>query len=155
MTDLFTESVIADMKKSLMAAADKGARCPCCNQMFKIYKIPMNGTQVSLLKNAYLQHGLGWFHISSLRNHDSGSGAFAKLRYYGFLVEQVHDGNPKKRTSGIWRVTEDGAKFLKGELRVRKKAVILTGNFLGLDGELVSVFDVMGETFNYQKLMED
>ena len=64
-------------------------------------------------------------------------------------------GGGKRRggRAGWWRLTEQGSAFVQGLMKVQKYAKIYDSRLLKLDGELVTIRDVLGSRFNYDELM--
>ena len=56
---------------------------------------------------------------------------FQKLRYWG-LVEKIGDKDSK---GGLWRITEDGMKFAKGEISAPKFVWTYRGDVVRYEGE--------------------
>jgi len=84
---------------------------------------------------------------------EGGGADFAKLRYWGLIMELEND-NPKKKNSGIWIITKKGGEFLKSGKQIPKYALIYNGKFLDFDGdEIITIQSALGNKFNYQELM--
>lgn len=135
----------------------EGVRCPCCNQLVKLYKRPLYGTiAVNLIRLYKLSHR-DFHHITKiLLPNSSGGGDFAKLIYWGLVEEQPKDpDDPTARTSGMWRITQKGIDFVTGNALVYSHALIYDGQFLGMAGKEVGIKEILGKKFNYEELMND
>lgn len=98
--------------------------------------------------------GEGFHHVSTIIKGISptGSGDFAKLRYWGFIEEMPNDNN-SKRTSGYWRITEAGKEIVQNpNINFRKYALVYNGEVLKFEG-VSNIFEALGEKFNYHELM--
>jgi hypothetical protein len=132
-------------------ASGKGAACPCCTQFTKVYRRTLNAGMARSLVTMYRTAGLDWQHVPTTTI--GGSREEGKLKYWG-LVEEADERHGGQR-AGWWRVTETGEAFLKGELQVPRWALVFDSRCLGFDDQqTVSVYDALGDHFNYAALME-
>lgn len=140
---------IKEAKAFLRANKDKGATCPCCGQMVKIYRRTINKGMAIALLSLYKAPKTpeGWVDIKAL---DVRGGDYAKLRYWA-LVEQRRNTDAKKKWSGMWRLTQLGMKFTMDRARVPKYARVYNQKFLGLAGDDVGIREV--SNFDYAALM--
>jgi hypothetical protein len=85
-----------------------------------------------------------------LRNRD-----YAKLALWG-LIKQKPNTDPKKRTSGIWRATSEGASFAWNLLSVPSHVFLASpGNqVLGWEEGKINVITALGKHFDYEELMK-
>jgi hypothetical protein len=132
--------------------ADKGAPCPCCTQLSKVYHRPLYGAMAAGLITCYQQHHREWFHMRTATDYHGGD--HSKLRYWG-LIEEELELRPDGGRAGWWRITEDGVAFVLGQTAVPRHARVYDGKCLGLDDSkgLVTVRDVLGDKFDYDDLM--
>lgn len=144
----------------------KGVRCPCCNGFVKLYKRAITSSNASALMQFFKiseKYGYRFYHITELmeRSHQKyagvfGSGEFARMRHYGFIVEQPKsDLDKKKKTSGFWALTTDGKDFCQGRKKVRKAVLLLNNKVLGFDGEYVDIKECFDEKFSYESVMSE
>lgn len=146
---------IAEARKYLEENAKKGAECPCCKQLVKRYVRPMYSRQVLALINLYklAKQKPDYYHMTQIEGSlRSGGGDFAKLRYWGFIVEKPNFKDDK-RTSGFWAITEVGSDFVRNAIKVKSHVVLYNNKFLGFTGSDVSISGVLGTKFNYHELM--
>ena len=80
------------------------------------------------------------------------SGDFMKLRYWGFIEKSEEDPGTKKKSSGIWRVTELGELFIKGKVTVKRVAHVYNNHCLGFSGPDIKIHDCWPEEFDYQEI---
>ena len=129
-----------------------GGKCPHCNQNVKIYRRPMYDKMIQdLIRLA--RSGPGFHHINDFGHHTAGGGDFAKLKYWGFCEEQPNPNNPKKKCSGMWKVTRKGIQFLKGEITAPTHAIVYNRELQGMSTTMHSVKDCLGVQFDYSELM--
>lgn len=129
----------------------KGARCPCCTQMAKVYPRPIYAAQAAALITAYQTFGRAPGKWSDL---NLPGGDYAKLRFWGLIVDMRAvrgDGGP----AGWWQITDLGEKWVRGVVTVPRFARIYDNHNLGLDPESgeVSIREALGDAFNYETLM--
>lgn len=135
---------------------EKGTACPCCGQLVKLYKRNIYAVMAADLIRLYHLDQSKYHHIGKFSNKNrSGGGDFAKLVYWGLVEEEPKPADDKKkRTSGMWRITEAGKSFAERRLRVPKYAQVYNGKLLGLTGDRVMIDDALGDKFDYDKLMK-
>lgn len=152
---------LKEAKEWLRARVHEGARCPCCTQMAKVYKRKIYGKMAAALIKFYhaTKPNFDFVHYNALGSglvRSTVSGDFAKMVYWG-LIEEKPNSDPKdedKRTSGFWRITQDGVAFVTAGLLVPKYAFIFDSRLMKFDKtEMVSIQDCLGEKFSYEELM--
>lgn len=136
----------------------KGIACPCCHQNVYLYPRRIYATSAIGIINLYHltreQPDVPYFHIKAIERHrKSGGGDFAKFKTWGLVEEQLNT-DTKKRTSGYWRITPKGERYVRGELTIPKVARIYNKRFFYFEGEQVSIKDALGKNFDYAELME-
>ena len=135
----------------------KGGDCPCCGRFAKVYKRPLNKTQVRALywmmqsrsswdKNGYMEiAGKAPVWILNSNQHTI-------LKHWGFVEPKPHPSG-KKKDSGWWRITNSGLDFLNGK-PVNKYVFLFNDRVLGTDGPEVTFADIF-DLFDYEQLMRD
>lgn len=149
---------VAEAREKLLSSVDKGVVCPCCETFSKVYKRRIYGNQIAWLiwlvgqtKKNKAEGGLGWVRASEYPN---GGGDYAKLQFWGLAELMPKDpADTARRTSGQWRSTPKGERFVRGEEEVHTHVVLFNNQVLGFSGDLVSVLSVLGQEFNYSSLM--
>lgn len=124
------------------AAADKdGAICPCCERYDKVYNRPINGGTVGNLIRLYRKGKQdGWqefHHIDSFANQLTGRD-FPILRFIGLLERAEHD-DEKKKTSGMYRITQDGIDFVEGRTTIPERLFLYHDELADTSEKRVSV----------------
>lgn len=155
--NLFESGFFENEKNKVMAEAKKdGCECPICGQFVKVYKRTIHATMARQLISAYRKNGTQFFHLSDVVSEGlTGAGDFSKLEMWGLIAGQQHiKGEDGKRTSGIWRITDDGVAFLQGLSSVKKYAVVYNGRCIDMTGEPISITDALGKNFDYLELMQ-
>ena len=152
------KDTLKEARKHLLISGRKGAICPCCNQFVKLYKRKFSSVMARGLINLYhLSHGnVKFHHVSDImtRISPTGSNDFSKLRYHDFIREEP-SSDPGKKTSGYWRITESGIKFLKKQMEVREYMLIYNTKIKGFEGNMIDIEKALGNKFNYNELMNN
>lgn len=155
---------LAEARTKFMSEAQKqGSTCPCCNRFGKIYRRKINSGMSAVLILLYHHRAQSSFHhVPTLINSETPAavaaairGDFAKLRYWDLLEEQALRVGESvvKRTSGKWRITDEGVQFVEGTLSVPKYVLVYNSEAFRTDGEYVSIHDTLRNKFSYAELM--
>lgn len=134
-----------------------GARCPCCDQLAKIYNrtfnVAMARATLQLFK-AYRANGNDWIHaaeyLSSIGARDRDVGFLA---HWKLLEEHPTagraDGGPH---AGFYRMTELGMKFAQRQERIPSHLRMYNGRCLSRSTKTILI-DEVSKKFNYAELM--
>lgn len=155
---------VADARERLWDLAhDKGARCPCCNSHTKIYRRKFNSRMARVLIHVrticekypgrYLEFGNYLAKKISMIAGDHG-----KLRWWGMIEKKPRPpkGVPSgAKSEGLYRVTDRGFHFVRGQLTVPSHCIEYQSNPLTFDGPLIDIEWALGKSFNYQELMRE
>lgn len=140
----------------------KGVRCPCCTRMVKEYHYTINSGQALALIVIYrltkqLQPTDGWMHILKVFGEHTKlnpqSLSFHRLKLWNLLEQEPTNDNPNKKTSGNWRITDLGKKFVEETVKVKKGVYVLDGVITRFDEEEVDIRGALKEKFSYEALM--
>lgn len=143
-------------KQHLLVAGRKGTSCPCCGQFVKLYKRKLSTVMArGLISLHHLCKGnTDYHHVSKIMTKISptGSNDFSKLRYHGFIEEELNT-NSAKKTSGNWRITPAGVAFVHKQLLAREYMLIYNTKLKGFEGDPINIEQALGNKFNYQELL--
>lgn len=136
-----------------------GVKCPCCGQFVKKYKRPMHTTMARSLIQLYQMSNLDtekYFYSGDIVKGISSTGTndLSKLKFWKLIEEAKADGTQKGRTSGFWRITEAGLKFVERKTVVDQGIYLYNDKFLGFYGEKIDIKGALGSKFDYEKLMK-
>jgi len=156
------DTPLGEAQEWLRDKLTEGANCPCCGQLSKVYRRKLYGSMAASLLHFYKNFDTQTYthkrDILALADKTFptlsttlGGGDFAKLMFWGLLEQKPAEEN--NRGSGYWRVTEKGSDFVNGKVKIPSHVMIYNGDFLGLDGDDVSIQDCLGEKFSYTELM--
>lgn len=129
---------------------DEGAECPCCTQFVKVYRRKVNAPMANALIAQYREAGKRMIHTRDIWLRFSKEAA--QLSWWGLIrhdAERRADGGQ----SGWWAVTDEGERFIRGEVMVPKYAVIYDGRVLDFEGDQISITDALGTPFEFRSLM--
>lgn len=139
------------------AAEPAGTICPICDRFGKIY---------SRKHNRAMAESLVWLFQFYLRapgqfasiGQDSprfvlkNGGSLASNRWWG-LVEQEENEDPKKHTSGHWRITDRGLAFVKGEIFIPSHVLTYNADAIDFSKSQTDISTSLGRPFDYRELM--
>ena len=143
-------TTLEEARDWLAERMDEGADCPCCGQRAQVYRRKINSGMARALIVMWRAAGTGWCHVPTVVGGRSSDEC--KLVYWG-LIEEERVRRPDGGRAGWWRVTEDGARYVHGQLLLPKYALIYNGDCLGLEGERVGILSALGTKFDYDDLM--
>lgn len=144
-------------EKLLAWSREKATRCECCGRTLKVYKFKL-GSYVRTLIWIYTQraHRDHWLHISKCPVPEmwNGGGDYGKLEWWELLENKPNKDDPSKRSSGLWRLTDLGERFVRCEVKVPSHVFYEPpSRVLGWHRDRVSILDALPRHFNYQALM--
>jgi hypothetical protein len=138
-------------KQWLRLQLDKGANCPLCGQLAKMYRRKINAGMAHALIEMYRHGRADWFYLPDITKRWQGRDE-AGLRYWG-LIEEASTPRPDGGRAGWWRVTDKGIAFVRWNLKVPKYVLVYDGRVFGFDGPDVDIKDALGTKFDYHDLM--
>ena len=140
----------------------KASLCPSCSRVVKVYKFKLGAYSRLLMwmKQHEWDYQDRWIHVPKEAPDtaiDRG-GDYGKLRWWGFMELQPNRDDPAKRTSGIWRLTDKGRKFVDNGVWVPTHAFYRPKSpeavVLGWHEDLTNMASTLGVDFNYRALMD-
>jgi hypothetical protein len=160
------QTTLHEAKKWLRGMSKKGAKCPCCTQLAKIYRRKLNSSMAYILLiivREYRLNGGAFIHVPSMINRKGMEpavaaavrGDWAKLAFWGLIEEKKKDDDDtQKRTSGKWRPTGLGIAFVNDKATVPRYCNFYDGRALSFsDDEKTTIKDALGDKFDYVDLM--
>lgn len=152
------DSTLREVRDWLRTQAQDGAKCPCCRQNVKIYKRSLSNaparTMIALYRHDAHRDFVFLPPILDGMKGTPHQGGYCTLGHYWDLLEQAEgireDGSSRV---GWWKLTDLGARFVRGAATVPKYAHIYNGRRLRLDGPEVTIRQALGRKFNYDDLM--
>lgn len=146
------ESII-DAKKYLRENYEEGCNCPVCDQIVKLYKRKLNSGMARTLVEMY-RYGDEFIHVKNrLREANlPNTHDFTLLRHWKLI--EAPDEETKGQASGLWRITEKGREFCRGNVVVNKHVLIAVNRLQGFSEDKTTIQDSLGSKFNWEELMK-
>lgn len=151
MSRLPDSMTLGEARQWLRERLVEGASCPCCTQLARLYRRPINSGMARSLIKMWRVGGLDWQHIPTsvgARSREEG-----KLRYWGLIEEEIEIRRDDGGRAGWWRVTNHGYDWIHGLTFVQKYAWIYDGGLRRLDGPLINIQQALGSKFDLRDLM--
>lgn len=131
---------------------DEGAPCPCCTQLARRYKRTITSSSARSLITVWRTVGHGTGHWPTILNH--GGADEAKMVHWGLIDEAQVERDDGGR-AGYWRITDLGARWVRGEVTVPKFIHLYDGRLLGRPfGMPWSITQALGKRFDLQALLD-
>lgn len=151
---------LEEAKQYLRENLEEGADCPLCKRWAKLnpYSLHHSVARVLIIMyNAELAgecDAQGFLHVEDylVKIKSTIKGVHGKAKYWE-LVEQKPNTDPKKKESGLWRLTAKGKLFVKNELSVPKKAMVFNDKAYRFEGDSITIKDALKDLFDYSELM--
>lgn len=156
--DMFAVDTLKNARRELHAQLDEGVICPCCGRLAKAYRRKLNsGMAKSLiwLVGEY-RRTHDWVDIQKVApRYVLASREIGKLLHWEFVELKPNDDDEtgKRKTSGMWRPTELGIKFVFRELRVPSHVRLYDNVIIRFEGDKIDIVQALGSHFNYRLLM--
>lgn len=139
--------------------SDPGHNCPHCDRLLKVYTRKLSTGMAMSLIHLYRCHvskpDEAYHHVTAF-DIGTSRGETGHISSWG-LVEAAPNEDPDRRTSGFWRLTEFGYRFVKQEERVPSHTVLCwQSEHAGFAGPLVYIDDCLSKEnrFRYAELMK-
>lgn len=136
----------------------KGAKeeCPCCGRHSQMYRRNLHHTAAKKLIDLYKLGGeFDYVHTSRLIDEgETGAGDFSKAKYWA-LIQEAESTDERKRTSGLWKLTDKGVGFVMDVLTIPRTVLIFDDRTFGFSEDHVSIQQCLASGgFNYSELMK-
>ena len=159
---IFTnQQTLESARDELRGKLEQGSTCPCCGQFAKLYRRKIHASMAMSLIALYRlsTDGREWIDILDVADmvHQlktvNATADFAKLAYWGMIEAKTND-DESRRTSGMWRITDNGRRYVERRSGALRYALVYNGELQGFDGGLAGIDEALGSRFNYSELME-
>lgn len=132
---------VADAKRWLRDNYDKpqGCLCPACGQNVRLATRSISPSQVRALAAiaAFSKHADAHAWVDVAKFEGMRGGDYAKLRFWGLIESRTE-------STGVWRVTHLGRKFLSGKHLVPKNVFVYNNRVRAVSEEVIGVRDIIG-----------
>ena len=144
------------------------SKCTLCGGRSKVYAYKMGSYARVLCWLAYMDtkksnlpshvpknESLRRYHHVPSSGAINGGGDYAKLRYWGLIERMPKEPSQDKRSSGMWKLTKLGRRFVYGEATVSSVCYYRhpEGGVLGFETQQIGIEDALGKNFSYRSLM--
>lgn len=145
---------LKEVKDFLRKNWKKGCVCPACTRKVKVTRRKIYSAMSVTLIRIYKETGKDWIHVKDfLRSKRFYNTHEWTLFKYWNILEQKKNNSTKKRTSGIWRITDKGEQFVLNKIRVPKHAFFFNGKNYGFAAEDTNIVETLDVEFDYQELI--
>ena len=155
--ELPDDTLLGDARQALREEVEKGAICPCCTQLAKVYRRHMTSVTGRAMICMWRESGTGWVHVPTLMKEQlpgiAHQGGYATLAHYWGLIEEAGEKREDGGRAGWWRLTTKGAQFVQNEITVHQYTRTYDSRVLSELGEMVTIVNVLGKKFDYNELM--
>lgn len=130
--------------------------CPCCGRHSQMYRRNLHHTAAKKLIDLYKLGGeFDYVHTSRLIDDgETGAGDFSKAKYWK-LIQEAETTDERKRTSGLWKLTDKGVGFVMDVLTIPRTVMIFDDRVFGFSEDHVSIQQCLASGgFNYSELMK-
>lgn len=103
----------------------------------------------------------GFIHFENYlvqRKRSNIKGVIGKAKYWGLVERRPKDeSEAHKKTSGHWRLTEKGKRFVRGEISVPRKIWYFDDRVVDIDDpqDLINIKTSEIRNFDYEQVMKD
>ncbi len=154
---LFPETIpLGEVAGWVQAHAGEGCECPACGQLVKKWRKTVVSVSVASLVNlvfAFQRRGGGaGIHRDEFLVTPKDTN-FSQLALWGLVVVEPNT-DERKRTSGVWRPTPLGVRFVEGRDTIPRYVVTLNNEVVGYEGDAITVRQALGQRFDYGALVE-
>jgi len=142
---------------------EKGVTCLCCGQHAQRYSRKLDSLMARGLVRMYAwfreNPGERWMHVERALKPDplspGGIGRqVATLKYWGLVVLKKDEEPDDAPVRGLYRITEKGERFVRGEISVPRSIFVYNDTFYGFDGqEHTDIRKALTDSFSYEELM--
>lgn len=151
------ENTIVGERQRILADREVGTYCSCCFSFCKMYKRKLNVSMsvVLIYLNKYPKDVYIFVEkmIADKGLPHSFRADFHKLVFWKMIEGKegkLDDGNPD---NGLYRITEKGRCFVRGEISVPEYALIYHDKCEWFSEKLIFIREALKNKFNYDELM--
>lgn len=142
-------------------AESKGAICPCCERYGKIYKWGFLFRMAVMLFDLwrYDKKKPGkYIHVADLQETSRfpklyQSGAKTMGYRWGLIESPSPEESEDKKCSGLWRITYQGKRFVRGMITIPKNVYIYNKEVLKFSEERITIKEACG-SYSHEEMMK-
>lgn len=152
---------IQEAQEHLKKHWEEGTHCPCCKQFVKLYPRKITAAMAFCLWHIFKfdrTHPNQFVHFEKYLIENKVltnlRGDFAKLKFWGLVEQMEGTREDSSKRIGLYRITEKGRDFVKGNIRVPSRVRLYNQASYGFDEtEYITFKETLGNKFNYDELM--
>jgi hypothetical protein len=151
---------IAEAKTHLRANFEKGVKCPCCDQLVKLYIRKFNKGMVeslALIFKISLKNGFNWIHVQDAFAEfklNSNQMDYSQLERWGLIEKKIGKRGDGSNSNGYWKITDKGKEFVLNKIEIDSKVHLYNNKHYGFSGDKIRITS-FNTAFNYQELMNE
>lgn len=132
--------------------APEGVDCPACARWTQVYTWSLRDTWVEILKQVAADPD-EWVMLAKYAKKKVQNAAL--LRHWGLIERSAGRREDGYRSTGYYRLTDLGRRFLRGEVSVPRQITTFDGECLGYvdENDRVYVHEVLGYRFDFDSFM--
>ena len=141
-------------RAKLRDGVKEGVHCPCCDRWAQAYWRTINKTMSRGLQWLAMRAGMEPGHYVDITKGPAWllrSNQLATLRWWG-LIERAPNDDPKKKSSGMWALTNLGRHFIGGTVAVPRRVCTLFGDVVDQSDDTITIDDIKHH-FDYEEVM--
>lgn len=145
---------LGEAREIIRKGEQEGMDCPCCGQFIKVYRRRIHSTMAKQLIQ-FLRYCEKNFKLEAhVRDFiDGHPGDFAKLAYWGLIVQKAKADGEDQKSSGRWSLTTRGVRFARYQTVEPTYARVRDGEVLGLEGPAIDIAQCLGKKYSYSEVM--
>ena len=151
-----TEKVAFIKGKWYALIEEEGGDCPVCDRWGKMYRRGLNSAMARGLLWLVQQgdgRGDGWIDVpETAPRWMLRSPQFPSLRYWGLVQTMTSEKHSKLKSTGLWKVTDQGRLFALRRSMVTKYVNVYNDTPFSFEGDQVYIDDCLGHKYNYAEL---
>ena len=153
--EMFTKSTtLEEARARLREGVREGTWCPCCDRWAQAYWRTINKTMARGLQWLAMRAGMETGYYVDITTPPAWllrSNQLATLRWWG-LIERAPNDDPKKKSSGMWALTNLGRHFIRGNVAVPRRVCTLFGDVVDQSDDTITVHDIQHH-FDYMEVL--
>lgn len=145
------DTTLNEAKQYLRDNWEEGVECPCCTRRVKLNPYGMGQNKAWVLIQMY-KIPKEWINVNKEIKPTGRN--WSECKHWG-LIEAMPNDDPEKHTSGFWRLTDAGVRFVLGQEDVPTKKGVFKDKVYKTSKERINIKEALGKKFNYTELMSE
>lgn len=144
-------------RTEMLANLDDGTHCPCCHRFIKRYRRKLNSGMCRTL--IWLYHhqretGQRWVKVADVApTYVLRTNEISRLSLWNLVAEKSISDEEDRRTSGLYRIMNDGTDFVEGRLEVPSHVLLMSNRVERFSDTTTTIQKALGSKFSYSELM--